>query len=146
MFVHHLRELPPLDGRIVRARAPEHVARIAKAAKMRPGRMGIADEDDAAMRLYEASVDGQNVGWVKSVRAGERDAWVSALNVREPFRRQGYGAGLMAALLHDDARLGRRSSVLLASHTGALLYPRLGYERVGTLMLLMPMKAKSARD
>jgi GNAT superfamily N-acetyltransferase len=140
MFIHRLKDLPPLDPRIVRALSPEHVARICKTAKMRPATMGIADEDDAAIRLYEASVENQNVGWVRAVRAGERDSWVSSLNMREAFRRQGYGAGLMAALLHDDQRLGRRASVLLASHTGALLYPKLGYERIGTLMLLMPKK------
>ncbi|RYG26650.1 N-acetyltransferase [bacterium] len=140
MFVHHLRDLPLTDPRIARASSPEHVARICKAAKMRPASMGIDDEDDATIRLYEASVDGQNVGWVRSIRAGQQDAWVSSLNVHEEFRRQGYGAGLMAALLRDDARLGRRASVLLASHTGALLYPRLGYERLGTLMFLMREK------
>ncbi len=142
MFVHVLRDLPPLDPRVVRAISPEHVARICKAAKMRPATMGVTDEDDAPIRLYGASVEGENVGWVRSIRAGKQDSWVSSLNVREAYRRQGYGAGLMAALLHDDKRLGRRASVLLASHTGALLYPGLGYERVGTLMLLMPKTRK----
>lgn len=143
VFVHALRDLPPLDSRVVRATSPEHVARICKAAKMRPATMGVTEGDDAPIRLYEASVEGENLGWVRSIRAGERDSWVSSLNVREAFRRQGYGAGLMAALLHDDRRLGRRASVLLASHTGALLYPKLGYERVGTLMLLMPKTKRS---
>ena len=138
-FFHALRDLPPLDPRAVRARSPEHVARIARAARMRSATMGAEDVDDAAIRLYESSVGEQNVGWVRSIRAGA-DAWVSSLNVREGFRRRGFGSGLMAALLHEDARLGRRSSVLLASHTGALLYPRLGYRRVGTLMALMPVK------
>ena len=143
MFVHALRDLPPLDPRAVRARSSEHVARVAKAARKRSVAMGVADADDSPIRLYETSVDGQNVGWVRSVDAGP-DAWVSSLNVREACRRQGLGRALMAALLADDARLGRRSSVLLASHAGALLYPTLGYERVGTLMLLMPIKRRDA--
>lgn len=140
MFVHRLRDLPPLDSRVARVRSPGEVARVAKASRMRPESMGAEDVDDAAMRLYEATLLGEHAGWVRSIRAGE-DAWVSSLNVREPYRRQGLGSGLMAALLHDDARLGRRASVLLASHTGALLYPRLGYERIGTLMVLMPIKS-----
>ncbi len=141
MFMHKLLTLPPPDPRAVRARSAEHVARIAKAARMRPVTMGAADVDDAEIRLYETSLDGENVGWVRSIQAGP-DAWVSALNVRESARRQGLGTALMAALLHDDARLGRRSSVLLASCTGALLYPRLGYERMGTMLILMPIKPK----
>lgn len=141
-FVHFLKDLPPLDPRAVRAIDAAHVARVAQAARMRPASMGASETGDAEIRLYETSVEGINVGWVRSVKAGP-DAWVSALNVREEHRRQGLGTALMAALLHDDARLGRRTSVLLASHTGALLYPRLGYERVGTLMSLMPIKAKT---
>lgn len=141
-FVHHLRVLPPLDGRIRRALTDEEVARVAKAARMKPATMGVENHDDASIRLYEAVVNRAHAGWVRSISVPP-DAWVSSLVVQPPFRRQGLGHGLMAALLHDDARLGRRSSVLLASHTGALLYPRLGYERVGTLMLFMPIKEKA---
>lgn len=138
-FFHGLRDLPPLDSRVRRLRTAEEVAEVCRHARMRPATMGAADEDDAPIRLYEATFNGQHAGWVRSIRAGA-NAWVGSLNVREPFRRRGLGSGLMAALLANEARLGRRANVLLASHTGALLYPRLGYERVGTLMLLMPKK------
>ncbi len=37
-----------------------------------------------------------------------------------------------------------KCSVLTASHTGALLYPRVGYERIGTLFMFVPRRAKSA--
>ena len=141
LFVHDLNDLPPADRRARRARSADDVARVAKAARRRPASMGAAaaDEDDAYIRLYEARVGGKTAGWVQSVKAG-RDAWGANLMVLAPQRRRGLGRALMAALLADDKRLGRRRSVLLASHTGALLYPLLGYRRIGTLMLLAPMK------
>ena len=41
----------------------------------------------------------------------------------------------MTALLTDDKRSGIRASTLLASHTGAMLYPSVGYRRIATLYL-----------
>jgi GNAT superfamily N-acetyltransferase len=138
LFVHELKDLPPSDSRVRRARTAVDVARVAKVLRRRPASLGVEDIDDAAIRLYEANVGGKTVGWVKSVQAGA-DGWVADLKVLEPHRRKGLGRALMAALLADDARLGRRRSVLLASHAGAMLYPTLGYRRIGTLMLLMPI-------
>lgn len=137
LFIHDLKDLPPTDPRVRRARTPADVARVAKVVRRRPASLGAADVDDAEVRLYEARVGGNTVGWVQSVKAG-RDGWVANLKVLAPHRRKGLGRALMAALLADDARLGRRRSVLLASHAGAMLYPLLGYQRIGTLMLLMP--------
>ena len=37
----------------------------------------------------------------------------------------------------------RRDSRLTAGHTGALLYPRVGYERFGTLFLFAPRRTKT---
>jgi hypothetical protein len=34
--------------------------------------------------------------------------------------------------------------VLTASHTGALLYPRVGYARIGTLFMFAPRRVTSA--
>jgi GNAT superfamily N-acetyltransferase len=139
-FVHDLKKLPQAgDPRVRRVQEATDVARFAKACKRKPASLGVADVEDAPVRLYEASGRGTTVGWVYSVKAG-RDAWVSNLHVLPAHRRKGLGAALMAALLADDARLGRRRSVLLASHSGALLYPTLGYRRIGTLMLLVRTK------
>ena len=115
-----------------------------QALRRRPNSLGIKDVEDAEIRLYEARVGKKSVGWVQSVKAG-RDAWVANLKVLPSHHRRGLGRALMAALLSDDARLGRRRSVLLASHAGAMLYPQLGYQRIGTLMLLMPMPATQAK-
>jgi GNAT superfamily N-acetyltransferase len=137
LFVHDLKKLPPADRRVQRARTAADLARVAKVVRRRPASLGVDDVDDAEIRLYEANVGGKTVGWVKSVRAG-RDGWVADLKVLESHRRKGLGRALMARLLADDARLGRRRSVLLASHAGAMLYPQLAYRQIGTLMLLMP--------
>ena len=43
-------------------------------------------------------------------------------------------------MLRDDRARGSKCSVLTASHAGALLYPHLGYERIGTLFMFAPSK------
>ena len=49
-------------------------------------------------------------------------------------------------MLRDDRARGSKCSVLTASHTGALLYPRMGYERIGTLFMFAPSRAKRLVD
>lgn len=49
---------------------------------------------------------------------------------------------LLNQMLQDDAAYGARQAVLLASHTGAKLYPVVGYEQIGTLLLYAPEKIK----
>jgi predicted acetyltransferase len=66
------------------------------------------------------------------------------MHVDPAHRRRGIGRALLARMLQDDRALGSRCSVLTASHTGALLYPRLGYERIGTLFMFAPRRAKSS--
>jgi predicted acetyltransferase len=58
-------------------------------------------------------------------------------------RRRGIGQALLGRMLRDDRSRGSKASVLTASHTGALLYPRVGYERIGTLFMFAPRRAKS---
>jgi hypothetical protein len=43
-------------------------------------------------------------------------------------------------MLRDDRARGARRSVLLASHTGALLYPRVGYEQIGLMLVYAPRR------
>jgi predicted acetyltransferase len=61
--------------------------------------------------------------------------------VSASHRRRGIGWALLAKMLRDDRTRGSKSSVLTASHTGALLYPRVGYERIGTLYMFAPRRA-----
>jgi len=41
---------------------------------------------------------------------------------------EGIGSSLLETILRDDCKQGVHRSVLLASHAGALIYPKLGYE------------------
>lgn len=43
-------------------------------------------------------------------------------------------------MLQDDHATGSTQAVLLASHTGAKLYPVVGYEQIGTLLLFTPRR------
>jgi predicted acetyltransferase len=65
------------------------------------------------------------------------------MQVNVPYRRRGIGQALLCRMLRDDRTHGSKCSVLLASHTGALLYPRVGYERIGTLFMFAPKRAKT---
>jgi predicted acetyltransferase len=60
--------------------------------------------------------------------------------VAPAHRRHGIGGALLVKMLRDDRRLGFQQSVLLSSHTGALLYPRLGYRQIGLLYIFAPKR------
>jgi GNAT superfamily N-acetyltransferase len=71
---------------------------------------------------------------VGSMRSGDVGS-VLNLYVRTEHRRKGIGTALMTTLLADDRRNRIVASTLLASHTGAKLYPRVGYRPIATLYL-----------
>jgi predicted acetyltransferase len=89
------------------------------------------------MRQYVALDGDKPVGWVRSIVAGEA-TWVSNMHVVPAYRRRGIGRSLLVRMLRDDRANGSAASVLLSSHTGALLYPRVGYEQIGELLLFTP--------
>ena len=60
--------------------------------------------------------------------------------VNPRYRRRGIGRSMLAKMLRDDRAAGLRQSVLTASHTGAMLYPVVGYELIGELLLFTPKK------
>jgi len=66
--------------------------------------------------------------------------WCSNMYVRPACRRRGIGRALLAQMLRDDRARGAAKSVLLASHTGALVYPRVGYEQIGVLLIFAPRR------
>jgi GNAT superfamily N-acetyltransferase len=140
MFVHDLKRIPKAASpvKITRVRTGELAARFAKATRSRP----IPPQDltgDAPFRQYVA-LDGERiVGWVRSVRAVD-SAWVSDMYVLASHRRQGIGFALLTQMLRDDRAQGAKTSVLLSSHTGALLYPKAGYEQIGTMYIFVPKK------
>jgi len=141
-FIHGLARIPrPASVMpIERVTTPEMAARLGKMTRTRP----IASEllaPDAPFRQYVA-LDGEAiVGRVRSVDAAGA-TWCADMYVNPSHRRRGIGQALLSRMLRDDRARGSKCSVLTASHTGALLYPRLGYERIGTLFMFVPSRAK----
>lgn len=88
----------------------------------------------APIRQYVALGGEDVVGRVRSVDALGA-TWCTDMYVRPPHRRCGVGQALLSKMLRDDRARGSKCSVLTASHTGALLYPRVGYDRIGTLFM-----------
>ena len=137
-FVQRLKRIPkpPSPVSIERVRTADLAARLGQVTRTRP----IASDllgDDAPFRQYVAR-DGEDiVGRVRSVDAAGA-SWCSDMYVDPGYRRRGIGLALLSRMLRDDRALGSKCSVLTASHTGALLYPRAGYERIGTLFMFAP--------
>jgi GNAT superfamily N-acetyltransferase len=141
-FVQRLKRIPrsPSPVPIELVRTPELAARLGKATRTRP----ILDNflrDDAPFRQYVALDGDEIVGRVRSVDAVGA-TWCADMHVNASHRRRGIGQALLRRMLRDDRARGSQCSVLTASHTGALLYPRVGYERIGTLFMFVPGKAK----
>ena len=143
-FAQPLKRIPdpPSPVAIERVRTPDLAARLAKVMRQRP----IADSllrEDAPFRQYVA-LDGEEiVGRVRSVDAVGA-TWVADMYVDPARRRCGIGQALLSRMLRDDRAQGSTCSVLTASHTGALLYPRVGYARIGTLFMFAPRRVTSA--
>ena len=139
-FVQRLQRIPkvPVPLPIERVRTPELALRLAQTTRTRPILPSLL-ENDAPFRQYVA-LDGQDiVGRVRSVDAVGA-TWCADMYVTAPYRRRGIGRALLCRMLRDDRARGATCSVLTASHVGALLYPRVGYERIGTLLLFAPRK------
>lgn len=137
-FVQPLRRIPnsPAVVSIERLRTAERAAQLAKITRRKPIAADLLG-DGAPFRQYVA-VDGDDVvGRVRSVDA-VGSTWCTDMYVEPSHRRRGIGKALMARMLQDDRAHGSRCSVLMATHTGALLYPRMGYERIGTLLIFDP--------
>src|SRR5262245_12818733 len=141
LFVHRLKKIPRAENSIAieRVTTPEMAIRFGKATRTRP----IPAEKlvkDALFRQFVA-VDGKKlVGWVKSVDADD-STWCSNMYVAPSHRRRGIGSALLCHMLNDDRRRGFKQSVLLSSHTGALVYPRVGYEQIGLLYIFAPRRS-----
>jgi len=134
-FVQRMKRIPrpPSPVSIERLRTPDLAARLGKITRTRPISNSLLG-DDAPFRQYVA-LDGEHiVGRVRSVDAVGA-TWCADMYVRPSHRRRGIGRALLSKMLRDDRARGAKCSVLAASHTGALLYPRVGYERIGTLFM-----------
>lgn len=99
--------------------------------------------DPAPMRQYMALDNGTPVGWVSSVVVGDC-TWCTGMFVKPAYRRRGIARALLTRMLGDDKAAGAKASVLLASHAGSALYPRVGYEQIGALLMFAPPKSATA--
>jgi GNAT superfamily N-acetyltransferase len=140
MFVHSLARIPKGDSpaTIVQVRDGELAKRLGKAAGVKPiSKDWLAA--DSGYRQYAATIGEDVVGWVASIQTTEA-AWCWNMYVLEQHRRQGIGAALLEKMLRDLKKLKMTASVLLSSHTGALLYPKVGYEPMGMLYMFVPKR------
>jgi GNAT superfamily N-acetyltransferase len=142
LFVHRLKRIPKSCASVAieRVTTREMAERFGKATRTRP----ITPENlakDAPFRQFVALDDGAIIGWVRSVDAAD-STWCSNMYVRPSHRRRGIGSALLTQMLRDDRRGGAKQSVLLSSHTGALVYPRVGYEQIGLLLIFAPRRSK----
>ena len=119
---------------IVRLTTPDQAQDLRTATRRRTFLPEWIEGDRPFLRQLLAYEGDKLVGWVGSMRSGDIGS-VMSLFVQADHRRQGVGTALMTALLTDDKRSGILASTLLASHTGAMLYPSVGYHRIATLYL-----------
>jgi GNAT superfamily N-acetyltransferase len=88
--------------------------------------------------------EGTPVGWVSSVSVGDC-AWCANLFIAPSHRRQGIARALLRRMLTQDKAGGGQENILLSSHTGAKLYPTIGYEMIGELLMFTPPKQTSSQ-
>jgi GNAT superfamily N-acetyltransferase len=139
-FVHRLKRIPKPASAVTleRVRTPVLAAQLGKVTRTRP----IAAEllgSEAPFRQYVALDKGEIIGRVRSVDAAGA-TWCADMFVEPSRRRRGIGQSLLCRMLREDRARGSKCSVLTASHTGALLYPCVGYERIGTLFMFAPKR------
>lgn len=139
MFLHSLKRIPrraaPDNIQISLMRTDKQAALFAAATRTRPEPASRYLRE--SHRQYLASCEDQLVGWVRGMET-PFGHWCADLFVRPAWRRQGIASALLARMLTDDRRRGASTAVLLSSHAGAKLYPRLGYRQCGTLLILAP--------
>lgn len=140
IMVHGLKRIPRFEapveiGRVTTMDLAERVNTAARSRQVLPEHLG----KESPLRQYAALVDGNPVGWVRSIDV-EGATWCADMYVIPKFRRCGIARAMMAQMLRDDHTNGSKLAVLTASHAGAKLYPLVGYKQIGTLMLYTPKK------
>ena len=135
IMVHELKRIPCFDSpveivRVTTADLAERVNKAARARQILPEHLA----KDSPLRQYAALDGDKPVGWVRSIDVAHA-TWCADMYVIPEFRRRGIARAMMAQMLRDDRANGSELAVLTASHTGAKLYPIVGYKQIGTLML-----------
>lgn len=150
LFVHRLTRIPREDAPvpIEQVLHRELADRFGREWRHRP----LSDtllRPESGLRQYVAWDDGLTgaprasiVGVVRSVAVGSAH-WVGNMYVVRAHRRRGIGRALLLRMLRDNRAAGSTLSVLLSSHIGAMLYPVVGYEQIGELLLFKPGRRNS---
>lgn len=139
LFVHDHVAVPSVNERLTqRISTWQEMEDYAAATGRKPYARREIEGDDPQIRFYYSVSEGMIVGAVASIRTPAETFWVSNLWVTEEKRREGRATAMMAQLLTDNRSAGEGMTVLLSSKTGAHLYPKLGFEQIGTLLLYQP--------
>jgi GNAT superfamily N-acetyltransferase len=142
LMLHQLAVLTPVvePYPVVRITTEAQATLLAQAARSRQILPEHLAADPAPMRQY-MTLDGPTpVGWVGSVVVDDC-AWCTNMFVAPSHRRQGIARALLTRMLADDQAGGARANILLASHAGAKLYPAVGYETIGRLLIFAPPRS-----
>ncbi len=132
----HIEATEPIIP-IVRIADQAHADAIGKAWRRKQILTPDIGNENAIHRVYTIHDGEKFIGSCGSIRVGDA-SWISNLYVDAAYRRKGLGTALMTRVMADDRARGINKSVLLASHTGALLYPNLGFAQIGTLYIYNP--------
>ena len=140
VMVHSLKQIPNIKSpaiiqRVMTQELADAVTKAARERQILPEHLTA----DAPIRLYAALIDGEVVGWVRSIVC-KNGAWVSNMVVLPEFRRQKIASALLVKMMRDDRQQGIKASTLTSSKAGAKLYTTIGYQPLGTLLLFTPPK------
>ncbi|HEV7216564.1 MAG TPA: GNAT family N-acetyltransferase, partial [Chloroflexota bacterium] len=141
-MLHRLSRVEPVPEPfpVCRVTTAEQVQLLTTAAHSRPLSLALLTGEPAPVRQYMALDGATPVGWVTSIAVGD-GAWCTGMFVQAAYRRRGIARALLTNMLRDDRAAGAAVSVLLASHAGSALYPTVGFETLGTLLMFVPRKA-----
>jgi GNAT superfamily N-acetyltransferase len=140
LMAHPLTTIPAVDApaviaRVMTSELAERLAKVAGERQILPEQL----TPNAPLRQYVATIGDELVGWVRSIVIDDA-TWCADMYVEPAFRRRGIARALLSRMLHDDRDHGATLAVLLASHVGAKLYPVIGYQQIGELLLYTPKK------
>ena len=138
-FVHSLGDIRTVEEplSVVRVTTKEAADRLSRAARTRQILPVHLAAEHPPLRQYMVSDGDVPIAWVRSIEAAGA-TWCSNMFVEPAYRRRGIARAMLTRMLQDDREAGSSANVLLASHTGAKLYPVLGYERIGELLMFTP--------
>jgi GNAT superfamily N-acetyltransferase len=143
-MLHRLSRIPRFTCpfRIERVRSEAQASRLAQAARTRQVLREHLGDPRSVLRQYVALDGDEPIGWLRSITVAT-SGWCSNVYVKPGYRRRGIGRAMLARMLRDDRAAGLKRSVLLASQAGARLYPVVGYEPIGRLLIYAPPRRLS---